>query len=335
MLSQRDAGGCVFNSRRAFTLIELLVVIAIIAVLIALLLPAVQQAREAARRSQCKNNLKQLGLAMHNYNDVHAMLPPGGTLDAQDTVTTGRLVRTTDPATRDGWGYFFRVLPYLEQAALYNNADSNFRYNGSTTYSRIMRETHVASALCPSDNKLICQGGNTQWAVASHNYPVCLGPTTYDARSLSRSSVDYPGQKGLFIFDNGVRLRDCTDGLSNTVLVGEVITPDTVDSFSGIGRIISVFGTGFTTFYNPNSTAQDELIRCGHNLGAGLGGPCTTAGLGADAHGGQILTARSFHTGGVQVAMGDGSVRFISDNINRGTWHALGGAGDGIVAGEF
>jgi len=319
-----------------FTLIELLVVIAIIAILIALLLPAVQQAREAARRSQCKNNLKQLGLAMHNYNDVHGMFPPGGIRDAQDTLGTGqRLLRSSDPATRDGWGYFFRILPFIEQTALYNNVDQNFRYNGSTSRSRVMRETLVAAALCPSDTTLVCQSTDAQWAVASHNYPVCLGPTTYDARALTRSSVTYPSQKGLFVFDNGVRMRDCTDGLSNTVMIGEVITPETVSSFSGIGRIISVFGTGFTGFYTPNSIADEELIRCQHTITSSIGGPCTTSGIGVDEHEKQIVTARSLHTGGVQVSMGDGSVRFISNNIHRATWHAVTGAGDGIVAGEF
>jgi len=178
--------------RAGFTLIELLVVIAIIAVLIALLLPAVQQAREAARRSQCKNNLKQLGLAMHNYADVHNGLPMAGVSSTAGGTYVGR----------DSWGYFHRILPYLEQTAVYNSLDQNLRPNGTENVNYAIRSNFFTAALCPSDSKSITEETSTTWSSTQHNYPVCMGNTTFDSRDMTVGSVTIIGKKACLSMRN-------------------------------------------------------------------------------------------------------------------------------------
>lgn len=326
-----------FNSRalhrNGFTLIELLVVIAIIAVLIALLLPAVQQAREAARRSQCKNNLKQLGLAMHNYVDVHNGLPPAGI--RATTAHDGSLMENN----RDTWGYFHRILPFIDQNALYQELDQNRRLNGDAVKNLNFRQNFIQTAICPSDSKIGTELGNTSWCATMHNYPVCMSTTTYDARDLSRASVTIPGKKGLFEMDKSVALGDCSDGLSNTLMISEYITPEKFDPWGVIGRINFIMGTGFTTLNSPNTTADDEVLQCHTDLGGAMGARCTSAApegaIGAHEYQKHVIAARSWHVGGVQAVLGDGSVRFISDNINIGTWRALAGKSDGLTVGEF
>jgi prepilin-type N-terminal cleavage/methylation domain-containing protein len=320
--------------RRGFTLIELLVVIAIIAVLIGLLLPAVQQAREAARRSQCKNNLKQLGLAMHNYADVFLGLPPGGIQQTTNANGVGTLVND-----RDSWGYFHRILPYLDQAPLYSTIDMNRRYNGAANNNWGLRAAHFSVALCPSDNKTATEMTNTTWACTMHNYPVNFGTTTYDGRTLVRSGVTITGSKGLFEFDRSVTFGDCTDGMSNTLMVGEVITPEAYNTWGAMGRIVAIMGSGFTALNSPNSVADDELLQCHTNLGSGLGPRCTQnppeGAITAHQYQRHVVTLRSWHTGGSHCALGDGTVRFISDNIDTNLLRALAGKSDGKTVGDF
>ena len=310
--------------RTAFTLIELLVVIAIIAILIALLLPAVQQAREAARRTQCKNNLKQLGLALHNYHDVHGSLP-GAVNQCRDWGNSMWDHRGCP-------GYAWRILPFMDQVNLYNTIQWGWLLEGSSTINVEQRTAVVPAFECPSDSELVTEAGSANWSGRMRNYPVCLGNTDYDQSTLTQNGISYAHRKGLFEFFNKcVKFRDCTDGLSNTYAVGEIITPAEVNTWTGMGRIHQNMGTGFTAFYTPNSKSQDIIANGYNRLGGENPNQAGISGNWWDA----IVTLRSAHTGGVQVTLGDGSVRFISDNINLGTHHALAGRDDGIVIGEF
>jgi len=293
--------------RRGFTLVELLVVIAIIGVLVALLLPAVQAAREAARRSSCGNNLKQLGLGMHNYHDTFFALPYGAT--------------TYHPNVgRDGWSWFARVLPFIEEDNLYDTCNFNLRMNGTGGGGSAIFAQHVDSMLCPSDSTAIQETG-TGWQTPLQNYVACYGDTTFGNGS------------GMFKLNDVVRFRDCTDGTSNTLLLGEVVTPVTVPTWASMGRTQVTMGSGYTTSKTPNSSANDIVTRCHTDLGGGMGQLCTE--LGGDNFTASEITIRSWHPGGGQVTLADASVRFVSETVNAQTWRDLGNRQDGRVLGEY
>ena len=304
------------DSRNAFTLIELLVVIAIIAILVALLLPAVQQAREAARRSSCKNNLKQLGLAMHNYHDAHSTFTYGMGGD------TGGMRRR-----RETWMH--QTLPFIEQSALYEAyMDENPEY---VMHSALTREV-IPTLVCPSN-----PGANNQGYYFRGNYGVNGG--TYDG-SYTSSNGD-----GMFFNQSSTRFRDVIDGTSNTILVSEGVsrmkaspnhTPwGEVGYYWGGGT--SHHGGGFCTTEPPNSNVpdcswtcadyeDDEFPCAGHNAGSGPLVSCS---------GPSRTYARSYHQGGVQAVMVDGAVRFISENIDLGTWQDLSTRSGGEIIGQF
>lgn len=194
---------------RGFTLIELLVVIAIIAILIALLLPAVQQAREAARRTQCKNNLKQFGLALHNYHDTYNNFPRF----VQGSIYDG---------AGDGWRSFSAhamILPYIDQAPLYNQINFNLNAccdNGGAPSNNdgLLNNKKLPAFLCPSDSPPSNMG-------APNNYAVCMGPNTgFDA------DINGGQQNGMFNRHQWVGMRDIKDGTSNTIAVSEIMTTD-------------------------------------------------------------------------------------------------------------
>lgn len=324
---------------RGFTLIELLVVIAIIAILVALLLPAVQQAREAARRTQCKNNLKQIGLALHNYHDTYNAFPPGR-------------VRNTYSGITDAWytgniGWLPRVLAQIEQNNLFNQIDWNLGFgtagtdgdqgvNGANPTGA--RRQIIPAFRCPSDPGT----GGVPWRTpagvavtgqlpntgyATGNYVASVGRTT-------RLNAVPPGMFGQ---NTKVNMRDMTDGTSNTVAVSEVVIGFYRDDSNDVGNLTNCAWTGtkrtgntsqaggswfyhyfpqtgfFNTFVGPNSKAPD----CGQNSDR------------------VNQAARSMHTGGVQAVLADGSVRFISENIDLTTWGYLGDKSDGNVLGEF
>jgi len=284
--------------RNGFTLIELLVVIAIIAILIALLLPAVQQAREAARRSTCKNNLKQIGIAMHNYHDVHRTLPPGYLDDdPAANVTNHNLL---------GWGTF--ILPYIEQSALYNSIsevggfDSNWTTISEMTtasatvptpYSRVILNPYI----CPSDP----MGGiNTDVGnYGKSNYTGVAG-NTYKSSTSAKPT-------GSFYDNSNVRFRDYRDGLSNTIIIGERGTEGAKNGTIWIGN----YSDG--AYYTQNAITSASAYY-------GING---TAGS---------WNFTSSHTGGVHFLLGDGSVRFLSENIDLNTYRDLGYIADGKVA---
>ena len=299
--------------RRAFTLIELLVVIAIIAVLIALLLPAVQQARESARRTQCKNNLKQLGLAMHNYHDVNNFLPCGA--------FTG--VGGTDVA---GMVWVRALLPMIDQANSYNlwNYSQDYYSGTGNTNINIVR-TIFPAYLCPSDTP------TKTWNNApNYNYAVNLGNTDSIRTPTLNSVVFFPAP---FTYANNVfyGLRDINDGTSNTLLVSEVRQGQIASDLRGL----TWYGphVGFTTQYGPNTASPDNLNGgfCQNTQMSLIGLPCTPMSSPPNT----IFASRSKHVGGVQALLGDGAVRFISNNIDITTWRRLSTMADGQTVGEF
>lgn len=305
------------STKRAFTLIELLVVIAIIAILIALLLPAVQQAREAARRSNCKNNLKQIGLALHNYHDAHSVLPYGWGWDDG----AGPLARS-----RETW--MQQILPYIEQANLYNDyIAENFAYVHGSSH----RFTIIPALVCPS-NPTIVSG-----FAFRGNYGVCAGSTDASWRSATGN--------GMFYLRSKTKFRDITDGTSNTIMGGEGVaringpvahTPwGEVGNYWGGGS--SHHGTAFNNAEPPNSPVPDCNYTCanyelpsqpcaGYNSASSPTVSCT---------GSARTYARSYHVGGVHILMADGAVRFASENIDLGTWRALATRSGEEVLGEF
>lgn len=307
--------------RTAFTLIELLVVIAIIAVLIALLLPAVQQAREAARRSQCKNNLKQYGLALHNYHDAYGAFPLGGT------------ATWSNVAPEVSWQA--RILPFIDQAPLYNRL--NFTGVPTVPYQTMpngqeIRSQTVPYAMCPSDDSPPLVGG---WAQTSYTgsqgsqgnvsnggtcqpfqvYALKLNPNNGD--TLVTSDVSGMMNRWGATF----RIRDCTDGMSNTLHVGEIMSRchDHTGGFwlmNGMGNAHASTIVPINT-YNTCDFSDPAL-------------PCRNPQLWNYSWG-----FRSRHVGGAHFLFGDGGVRFLSQNLDHQTFQYLGGKADGQVLGQF
>jgi len=321
--------------RPGFTLIELLVVIAIIAVLIALLLPAVQQARESARRSQCKNNLKQIGLAMHNYVDSYQTFPIGAydNTDAFYGGTASQYVINTV------WSK--GLLAFLDQAAIANqwNDSINFGVEPNRTLSR----TGLSVYKCPSspaplvaqytvsadygglmpnfNTGDVIQLGIIEYAGVAHacSLPSCSG-TNY-AAGTKTGMMENDSSLGSI----PARPRDATDGLSNTLLVAEV---------SGGGQVYAG---------KAHVASQNDLFwkRCWAGLMEltllkyDVAGTVSGGGNCAINCNGDLQNLYSFHTGGAQVVMGDGSVKFLSENLDYNIMWKLVGRNDGNVIGEF
>lgn len=308
---------------RGFTLIELLVVIAIIAVLIALLLPAVQQAREAARRSQCKNNLKQIGLALHNYHDSHGVLPPG-------TVWTSGA--NTGPRTG---GYALHILPYIDQATVYNLV--NYGVSGILWYggnNSAATGASMPALLCPSDGMGtgFAVNGSQRW-FKSNYLGIFSGFRSGDIFSATADSDTT--KLAVFGMNRGARIRDITDGTSNTMMVAEYLTGASSTEFRSFAWSDQSPGTQLFVQYTPNTTAADVCYDinpaswCTNNASLNL--PATADTTVAN----QTAAARSRHTGGVQVLMCDGAVRFVSNNIDLGTWRAIGTIRGSETIGDF
>ena len=299
--------------RRGFTLIELLVVIAIIAVLIALLLPAVQAARAAAQRIQCTNNMKQIGLAMHNYHDAIGTLPPG---------TVGCCNGT--------WQAF--ILPYIEQGALansYNFATPRYVDPSNVTVTNAF----VNALLCPSDSPSRPAStalGAFNGKISAHNYVVNFGGTDIDQRDTIDATSAFLGAPFSYIAhysnanhidtpNKGVmtRFAAITDGLSNTMLASEVVVGKGSD-LRGVTWWTDA--TTYTAYLPPNSSLFDRMYSasaCNNGLEGNT--PCTVVKL-LDP---LLVGARSRHPGGVNTAMADGSVRYVKNSINLFTWRSL------------
>jgi prepilin-type N-terminal cleavage/methylation domain-containing protein len=301
--------------RLGFTLIELLVVIAIIAVLISLLLPAVQQAREAARRSQCKNNLKQIGLAMHNYHDVFSRLPIGFV----DTATA------TASATEDGgWSWAAQLLPQLDQVPLFSSFDFRFHPHGTLANeagNTAAGATSLQVFSCPSDVKPSTRKSGTSDpaatstangvvpAAATSSYVGNAGP--FNANFCDQASPGYQSVRsvGAFRVNMGLGFQSFTDGLSNCMLVGETHWMQTRNNLL-YGSVMNAGGADCTDLTEFKTNPYNHLRSTNTNMNATL-----------LRYPSKYFTAfASMHIGGSHFLMGDGSVRFISDNIeNTGT----------------
>jgi prepilin-type N-terminal cleavage/methylation domain-containing protein len=301
----------------AFTLIELLVVIAIIAILIGLLLPAVQKVREAAARAQCANNLHQLGIALHNYHDQQGSFPPAYI----------ELSPLTDRAT---WQVL--VYPYSEQDNLFRTYDPR-QSTGGGANNFLLNQTKVKMFKCPSDADLPPKRYPPDpsigpWALGNYLCNNGLGPMLSDVRP--ETSVAQPG---VFMVNSKTRLSDIPDGTSNTMLVSECINvPGTGAREDWRGNLTYPENCVFHWNHTPNSSNPDWLrdVLCVSIPEA----PCTGTHT-AYNNRRNILSARSRHAGGVQVLLGDGGARFVTNGVNLSTWQALGSPAGGEVISDF
>lgn len=298
---------------RGFTLIELLVVIAIIAILVALLLPAVQQAREAARRSSCKNNLKQLGVAFANYEETHNIFPPGRL--GCDGINTGPC--NGNPAnTRVGMSAFVHLLPQLEAKNLYEQFDLNSIVWGPAANWRNANRTGIEARptflLCPSDvSEPYIVSGADRYATASYalNHGT-MGPSNGISGNMKVFNT------GMFVYKTPFQGRHVTDGLSNTMFAGEVQAAHTGES-QNIWTQASRHLSCLRTTENPPNTPP----------GTGI----TTSPYGVRLNG----AFGSEHTGGCQFVFGDGHVSFLSENISLSVYRALSTRSGHEVVGEY
>jgi prepilin-type N-terminal cleavage/methylation domain-containing protein/prepilin-type processing-associated H-X9-DG protein len=361
------------SRNRGFTLIELLVVIAIIAVLIALLLPAVQAAREAARRSQCVNNLKQIGLGLHNYHQVHDCFPLGVSLN---------IYSLSPPAYRakNSWGALGLMLPFLEQQAVYNSANFNWGVEEGSPGSSMPIDIQVTAAdaqislfLCPSD-PLSGNGGSTSYLTNDKDtcsYRGCVGDTTslavpdgVDTGTIQFiPTTNFPSTQasGIFTFQAAYGIKSCIDGTSNTIAYSEsIINPSNtgagvryegINNVNGLPRVLDVSSLALTSLQSALATCDAKWKSGGsydNQSGRDWAHGCLTQTLfntvvtpnkykwthcsnTSSTTMAPFCNAMSFHPGGVNTLMADGSVKFIKDSINQTTWWALGTKANGEV----
>lgn len=324
--------------RLAFTLIELLVVIAIIAVLIALLLPAVQQAREAARRSQCKNNLKQYGLGLHNYHDTNGMLPPAGANWAAPSI---------------GWQP--KILPFMDQTQIFKQLDMNLAgaYNTPMLGGLVARQVNVPYSRCPTDpsgkvgssefggwahgsysgnlgsqRTPSANGGCNQFLTPGVNYEQPQGSADH-GNTNSRSTAS-----GAFTrLGPNINFAHFTDGLAPTFLVGEILS-DCHDHNEGWWAF-----NGMGNAHASTAAPLNIMCTCPSQSGAtaATAPQCFPAGTDCRAQSNWNYSwgFKSSHKGGAHFLMGDGTVRFINQTLDYQTYQRLGGRADGKTVGDF
>jgi prepilin-type N-terminal cleavage/methylation domain-containing protein/prepilin-type processing-associated H-X9-DG protein len=318
--------------RPAFTLIELLVVIAIIAILIALLVPAVQKVREAAARLQCQNNLKQIALSVHSYADAYKMFPPG----------QNSLLSTNNPLNGDwheGWLLF--ILPYLDQIPMYESWQANRAATPTWEMPQLVfGQVGVALPVygCPSDPYRLQfapadVGGGSQPEGPSASYVGNAGSAAFGQAGGGGNL------NGVLFPDSAVTFVQITDGTSNTLLASEIILgpmAGATDQFSSgdrRGRIWNSYDGEqlFSTLNPPNSSIADIAFGCNQSFALA---PCLAVGYGI-AGDNYNMSARSYHTGGINVALCDGSIRFVAQSVSIATWQALGTRAGNETIGDF
>lgn len=325
-----NLGGGDKPCRSGFTLVELLVVIAIIGILIGLLLPAVQAAREAARRMQCTNNFKQCMLGMHNYVDVHGVFPIASFtgVDRQHETTWARC-----------------ILPFIEQTTLYDGIPlkaSNASWGANDSY---FCKKRVATYCCPSDSWQMYKDNGNGWC--QHNYVVCVGKTGTSQWSESGDATVINGWREQITYgDRVVRYKEAifrcggdrgagsfrcqsmaaiTDGTSNTMAMSELIQVSKSQDINGTataderGNLWYPWGCAYSAFFAPNTQEMDYLGCLPTRAANAIFAPATDKTLDAAI----VISARSRHSGGVNVAMADGSIRFVGETVNLDVWAAV------------
>jgi prepilin-type N-terminal cleavage/methylation domain-containing protein/prepilin-type processing-associated H-X9-DG protein len=318
------------RSRRAFTLIELLVVIAIIGILIALLLPAVQKVREAANRAKCANNMRQLGLAMHNFNDAYQAFPPGCGGLGKDCGNFGNKYGPPFAAT---WGtIWFLLLPYIEQDTLYKASyDTSFGFQGGEYYPPYAH--HYSDAIkiytCPSDPSVQTNGQVTDDEPGENRNPWGACSYAVNVQVVCKTEIRN-GVEGYFVEDGSgaeghPRIETVTDGLSNTIFFAE--------KYAKCSNATFPYGGSFWAYWNVFGTAiKDPPFGPKHagfavsfwDNGAKTIGPNSKFILQPNPYQGNCDPTRAStgHSGGMNVALGDGSVRSLSSAISGTTWWA-------------
>lgn len=338
------------SRKSGFTLIELLVVIAIIAILIALLLPAVQQAREAARRTQCKNNLKQLGLGLHNYLDTHSTFPPGG--------VHSQVPRNGGSGHSFGPSFYGLLLPYLDLAPMYNAMQWEGESPGyiregagsaGDANQAVVNEAGqgIPAFKCPSSPLPVRNGSFCPFA----HYAGISGaadPTSFnESRIFDDGTLGLISGGGMLVANRGMRPRDCTDGTSNTMIIGEqngrlerLVAGTYSDLAAGgttHGWLMGLRVTGTPPNLDPGNQESDDRT---FNLTTVRYSPNQEPfanqlfpGMGSNVGANNPLM--SFHTGGVQILLADGAVRFLSENVHLETLKQLATRDDGLPMGQY
>lgn len=313
--------------KRGFTLVELLVVIAIIGILIALLLPAVQAAREAARRSQCTNNLKQMALACHNYHDTHKAFPALGMRGMGADM---------------GWNYsgLISLLPFVEQGPLYDGMMSQARPSGTglptpwdtgnNTFNNLYWKKDISAYICPSEGGQPPDRGESP---ALTSYKFCVGDDYHQNHFVPADGRD---NRGVFQMERWMNIAGIKDGTSNTVLLGETAigTGGPADLYGGVAVTMQAWNpAACSARYNPTTKQLTDPVRANFRPPGGrawdgrpyfVGFSTMVPPNGPSCHWGDVDgnehmgTLASSHPGGANVAMSDGSVQFISETINAG-----------------
>ena len=334
------------RQRCGFTLVELLVVIAIIAILVALLLPAVQAAREAARRSQCLNNLKQAGIALHNYHTTHQVFPPA---------TVKRFNSSPHHSWSNQLSWLARILPYMEQEQMFDVIDFEWERTAqhiaphSVPPNDLIKRTVVPIYRCPSDssfNRDPYEPGHIMASQAPTNYVACIGMS--DQTTTGNSAVD---TGGVLYVNSFTRVAHIVDGTSNTMVASECQIVEPISFASG----------GNTGRYNQCLTSYIGDYDTSGTIGVGtIGGPrpfrCYSWFIAEDAHSFTYSTrmspnsphndcrhystygryaARSRHPGGAHILLADAAARFVSESIDMLTWRDLGQRNDENPLGPY